>query len=200
MSDLIDRQKAIDALKRAEALTMAFGYHNVIETIRELPSVQPTRPTPSNTLYALDCVDRTEAIKAVKFYETFCDPYPRVIEALEELPSVHLELSNNSPKLDHKGDVPDINVGDMISRQAAIDVVIKRDANCGIDSAEVLKLLPSVQPRKGKISYTKFCEELWGQSSICNLCGCSWQIANNGHDNYCPNCGARMEEGDSDEA
>jgi hypothetical protein len=42
-------------------------------------------------------------------------------------------------------DVPDTNVGDMISRQAAIDAVIKRDANCGIDSAEALRALPSAQ-------------------------------------------------------
>lgn len=34
----------------------------------------------------------------------------------------------------------------LISSQAAIDAVIKRDANCGIDSAEVLKSLPSAQP------------------------------------------------------
>ncbi len=39
--DLISRQAAIEALKRAEALTRAFGYHHVIETIRDLPSVQP---------------------------------------------------------------------------------------------------------------------------------------------------------------
>ena len=38
MDDLISRQAAINALKRAEALTRAFGYHNVIETIRELPT------------------------------------------------------------------------------------------------------------------------------------------------------------------
>jgi hypothetical protein len=41
MSDLISRQVAIEALKRAEALTRAFGYHFVIDTIRELPSAQP---------------------------------------------------------------------------------------------------------------------------------------------------------------
>ena len=35
---------------------------------------------------------------------------------------------------------------DLIDRQAAIDAVIKRDANCGIDSAEVLKALPSAEP------------------------------------------------------
>lgn len=43
MSDLISRQAAIDALKRAEALTRAFGYHHVIETIRELPSAEPRK-------------------------------------------------------------------------------------------------------------------------------------------------------------
>lgn len=57
---------------------------------------------------------------------------------------------------------------------------------------------PSISPRHGKITYTRFNEELWGSSSICNLCGCSWQIADNGHDNYCPNCGARMEEGEQE--
>lgn len=36
-------------------------------------------------------ISRKEAIKAVKFYETFCDPYPRVIEALEELPSAQMD-------------------------------------------------------------------------------------------------------------
>ena len=41
MDDLISRQAAIEALKRAEALTRAFGYHVVIDTIRELPSAQP---------------------------------------------------------------------------------------------------------------------------------------------------------------
>lgn len=40
MSDLISREAAIEALKRAEALTRAFGYHNVIETIRELPTAE----------------------------------------------------------------------------------------------------------------------------------------------------------------
>mgnify|MGYP002515806251 FL=1 len=40
MDDLISRQAAIEALKRAEALTRAFGYHNVIDTIRELPTAE----------------------------------------------------------------------------------------------------------------------------------------------------------------
>lgn len=42
MSDLIRREDAIEALRRAEALTKAFGYHNVIDTIRDLPSAEPS--------------------------------------------------------------------------------------------------------------------------------------------------------------
>lgn len=43
MSDLISREDAIEALKRAEALAFAFGYHNVIGTIRELPAIDPAK-------------------------------------------------------------------------------------------------------------------------------------------------------------
>lgn len=42
-------------------------------------------------------------------------------------------------------------MSELIDRQAAIDAVIKRDANCGIDSAEVLKTLPSAQPTDAEI-------------------------------------------------
>ena len=35
-----------------------------------------------------DLISRQQAIEAVKFYETLCDPYPRVIESLEKLPTI----------------------------------------------------------------------------------------------------------------
>jgi len=41
MSDLISRDDAIEALRRAEALTRAFGYHNVYDAIRDVPSAEP---------------------------------------------------------------------------------------------------------------------------------------------------------------
>lgn len=49
-----------------------------------------------------------------------------------------------------------------------------------------------VKRKTGRISYTHFSEELWGQSAICLSCGCKWQIAGEGEDNFCPNCGRRM--------
>lgn len=36
---LIDADEAKEALRRAEALTRAFGYHNVIDTISEQPTI-----------------------------------------------------------------------------------------------------------------------------------------------------------------
>ena len=47
-----------------------------------------------------DLISRAEAIKTVKFYESFCDPYPRVIESLEKLPSVNqwIKCSDGMPR------------------------------------------------------------------------------------------------------
>ena len=36
-------------------------------------------------------------------------------------------------------------MSDLIDRQAAIDALIERDPNCGIDGADVIKELPSAQ-------------------------------------------------------
>jgi len=50
-------------------------------------------------------------------------------------------------------------MNDLISRQDAIDAVIKRDANCGIDSAEVLKNMPSAElPIKEKCCVCPYCD------------------------------------------
>ena len=123
-------------------------------------------------------ISREEAIKTVKFYETFCDPYPRVIEALEELPSVQP-------------------VTDCISRQQAIDLV---ESFYKIDKSVLnimvfnLKQLPSVQPRKGKWTrhfdgnewywYCSSCKEQWYEEDL-------W-MGGNSFPNFCPNCGSSM--------
>ena len=91
-----------------------------------------------------DLISREEVIKAVKFYETFCDPYPRVIEALEDL--------------------------------------------------------PSVQPRKGKwIEHDDGWTNVYYECSVCKepfvlIDGTPTENLYN----FCPNCGCRMEGGDSE--
>ena len=62
MSDTISRQAAIEALKRAEALTRAFGYHVVIDTIRELPSAQPEPLTDKEQRIFLAAMGREEEV------------------------------------------------------------------------------------------------------------------------------------------
>ena len=98
---------------------------------------------------------------------------------------------------------------DLISRQAAIDAVIKRDANCGIDSAKVLKALPSAQPKRGKWiddaeSYYKAVNEKGGgvdentpyfvDDTACSECLALFSTIDNCTEsfNFCPNCGADM--------
>lgn len=62
-----------------------------------LPSVKPTHQTPSNTLGALDCVDRNEAIKNLEQYKDLFSRddgdreryvLTRVIKELKAMPSV----------------------------------------------------------------------------------------------------------------
>lgn len=80
----------------------------------------------------------------------------------------------------------DINVlsNDTIYRQVAIDAVIKRDANCGIDSAEVLKTVPSAQP---EIIRCKNCKHYDGRP-----CGIvDWY---NTADDFCSRAERRTDE------
>ena len=61
MSDLIDRQKAKDAIDMALDHidhVPSWVYDNLLNALNEVPSVKPTHPTPSNTLGALDCIER----------------------------------------------------------------------------------------------------------------------------------------------
>ena len=64
MDDLISRQAVKEWLLRWD------GYldQDMITRMQLKVDDIPTHPTPSNTLGALDCVDRAEVIKAVKFY------------------------------------------------------------------------------------------------------------------------------------
>lgn len=67
MSDLIDRDATIKSIceKECDALKPCQAECESIWAVKEMPSVQPTYETPSNTLDALDCVDRHEAIDAI---------------------------------------------------------------------------------------------------------------------------------------
>lgn len=99
-------------------------------------------------------------------------------------------------------DVPDINVGELISRQQAVDalrdyLVEKRCPNdgtmtCRLIENEVINKLPPIQTKRG----------MWKsvphkRARICSCCGHDepYKFADDDAPiyNFCPNCGAKME-------
>ena len=224
MSDLIDREHVIDFLKLTrdseyeKSMSAEVKHKSVIRSkhdahvafcdyLIEYVNQVPTHPTPSNTLGALDCIDRQEAIKALCREECGMDPkgchvgtcYD--VEIIEDVPSVQLELSNNSPELDNKN-------GELISRQAAIDAIddISEEVADGYDFQyakwrEHFCELPSVQPER------KRGEWIYGENDgqdgwYCSECGLfiPWYYDYYGLDNIdfiadfntCPKCDTKM--------
>lgn len=100
-------------------------------------------------------------------------------------------------------DLPDKNVGELISRQEAIDALAEygngRAVYIGVEEAvRRIEQMPSAEPKRGKWIRT-------GSGSLydyyrCSECGIrpkwdcmgdnNWRIA---FTNFCPNCGAKME-------
>ena len=88
-------------------------------------------------------------------------------------------------------------MSDFISRQDAIDVLVKRHdelaelrcydlANGVGEGIEVVKALPSADRPKGK-----WCTNRFRYDCTCSNCGCS--VYHKDALNFCPNCGAKMK-------
>lgn len=100
-------------------------------------------------------------------------------------------------------DVPDNNVGELISRQAAIDV-----CNIAIDLwtpqlgtgaliavQDRISRLPSVEPRKGNGKWIKDNPHYTGiYKYACSEC----KAHHRARYDFCPSCGSDMREGDSE--
>ena len=107
-------------------------------------------------------------------------------------------------------DATDINVGELISRQAAIDAIGEKsdeiyktkqkgatyphdDFFQGMAYAEdVVKQLPSAVPKRIRGQWITDKQGFVTWSAICNKCGARTQMFD-GYYNFCPNCGAKME-------
>lgn len=183
MDDLISRQDVIDFLqitrdseykksisaevKHKSVIRSKHDAHvafcdYLIECVKQLP----THPTPSNTLDALDCVERQAAIELVR---DVCDAIMSGCESWY-----------------------DPETGDEVYKDIReVDAILK----CNKEVRIALRNMPSAQPRKGKWIRTRTmthdgelycdqCEQEHPEQKII------W--------NFCPNCGCRMEEGDSE--
>ena len=65
MADLIDRQKAIDALLGITTMRNTIPLDSAIFNIKKLPSAQPTQTNTPNALESLDCISRQAAIDEI---------------------------------------------------------------------------------------------------------------------------------------
>ena len=90
-------------------------------------------------------------------------------------------------------------MSDLISRDAAIEALLERDANSGLDSAEVIKHLPSAE-RTGKWFMWDDDDERYSRY-MCTCCRKDIIIDSRKHFElvftiedmkYCPNCGVKM--------
>ena len=100
------------------------------------------------------------------------------IVSIDELPSV-------------QPDVPDTNVGDLISRQDAIDAIdnLHDKPNAWLDCAvEAIMRLPSVQPRKGK--WIDYSDEGYVECPFCHSATNCYGDKDELH--YCFSCGAEL--------
>ena len=66
MGDPIDRDEAIKAVRRSEALFRAYGYRYAVDALMELPSV--------------DAIDRQTLIETIKHYMQYPDGMSRLLE------------------------------------------------------------------------------------------------------------------------
>jgi len=95
-------------------------------------------------------------------------------------------------------DVPDTNVGDCISRQAAINVIdavfpvdpmkseYAQGIACGAALAKTyVEQLPSAQPEVIPHMNYKYLSDYW--------CECGWHLGKRGDMKYCPDCGRKVK-------
>lgn len=76
-------------------------------------------------------------------------------------------------------------MSDSIYRHDAIKAI--ETSRFLVDAIEKVMMLPSAQPKTGKWIR----DELYPTYAKCSICGYSDEYTY--EDNYCPNCGARME-------
>ncbi|MBQ7146004.1 MAG: hypothetical protein IJR95_04470 [Lachnospiraceae bacterium] len=85
---------------------------------------------------------------------------------------------------------------DVISRQAAIDAVIKGCQELrGVFSRceeNILALLLAAQVRHGRWEWKEDPYGFFDTIPVCSACGCTTKYRETSA--YCPNCGAKMDE------
>ena len=213
MKDLIDRQAAIDAVKK-NTFRLTFAeeqnceghvawsanavYSDVIEgALLELPSAQPEHLTDDDF--------ETIRIHLSAFKEGLCNQRRwKEAEDYERLISRFMSFASAQSKT-----VQNISDGDLIDRQAAINALNKLDVSDGVGISSIacsvqesaisaIQHLPSAQPERKRGKWKrKIVDNGFNADWACSECG--YRVKTDFVNfNYCPNCGADMR-GEQDE-
>lgn len=125
-----------------------------------------------------DLIDRQAAIDGLNALDDgYLYTHADYVDAVRNVPSADARQMQDRCKIDASSG--------LISRDAAIDALLERDPNCGIDSAKVIKQLPSAEPEIIR------CEECMHNGSYDTDCPINW-----GGKEYCSFAERRTDEAD----
>ena len=211
-SDTISRTEVVEHLRRMLEATVpntdydegfVDGVEFGVSTVSTMPIIQPqsTAGQLNDSARSTNLIDRQQAIDALwKALYEYEDKTEKQFQESEDLDIQdwiqHRIFVQNMNNIDRQTILKlppaqpvatDTNVGDTISRQAAIDAL---DCISGVE--EVLRSLPPAQPEREEGEWV-LKDYLWE----CNKCGCRINVKNPLCDNnwnyyFCPHCGTKM--------
>ena len=193
---LPDVDKKIESYKKLLKHPVIKHIMGMDETQEQLDFVQSHKQIPVTLTVSGDLISRQAVLDLCKKEIDHISKNWQNYHSPSEAKSGFVYIATNiyelpSVKPQESCDVPDINDGDIISRQAAINAVSEALERTFVENEEVAKgiinKLPSVKPQEktGHREYNGIYDHY--------LCGnCKTVVMD--YDNYCPNCGAKLSE------
>ena len=145
---------------------------------------------------AIDAIENVSCSDGNGISVLKCEAIDDVVRTIRNLPSAQPEERTNKRTETH--------ACDLIDRRMAIDALIERDANCGIDSAKVIKALPPAQPEHETGTWIERNPQNSDKCRLieCSECGNAYIVGYNiDYDewidgrNFCMKCGADLRGG-----
>ena len=204
--DTISRQSAIDALNKMKIYrpldSDRYVISDCLNKIVDLPSAQSERT----------CVNCGRTVNNGGWYADGGTRCP--IEEHYALPKdgfCHLWEKRNVTDDDYPERTDSVQVGDCVSRQAAVDAIVNTVSEIGLhDNSEVARYgatfrqheiidiiegMPSAQPERKKGKWEIYVISMFdGEGCRCSECG----LEGVPYWDFCPNCGADMREVDDE--
>ena len=164
------------------------------EEQEQLDFVQPHKRIPVTLTVSDDLISREAVLDSIERMKPYQQDANDIMEMIQNFPSV---------KPQESCDVPDTNVGDIISKQTVLDTISELNAisfyeaqedskECYYEIRQAIKDLSPVKLQEPKTGHWIVHPKGIYAHLVCDKC-----LSNAPYDcrtNYCPNCGAKMQE------